>query len=164
MLVRKFRRAPSVARRPPNQLFHWTSNLTLRRRYGRQFHCRPSLRRPGLFTPPVNRALGTKCLPVTFYLVQGCPTRAARSGRTTFVRIEQSLFTAVPPRCSENATLRTQWAIGCVDARRPIRRSAARAVAPAMVQSCIATVCVVRPKDACLVRVRRRETPGSCLH
>ena len=30
MSVRKFRRAPSVARRPPNKLFHWTANLTRR--------------------------------------------------------------------------------------------------------------------------------------
>ena len=39
--------------------------------------------------------LGTKCLPLTSYLVQGCPTRTARSGRAAFGRIEQSLFTAV---------------------------------------------------------------------
>jgi hypothetical protein len=39
--------------------------------------------------------LGTKCLPVASYLVQGCPTRTARSGSAAFVLIEQSLFTAV---------------------------------------------------------------------
>ncbi len=39
-------------------------------RCGRQFHCRTSLRRPGLFTPPVNRALGTRSPPLASYLVQ----------------------------------------------------------------------------------------------
>jgi hypothetical protein len=45
--------------------------------------------------PRLIPSLGTKCLPATFHLVQGCPTRAARSGSATFVRIEQSLLTAV---------------------------------------------------------------------
>jgi len=53
-------------------------------RCGRQFHCRPSLRRPGLSVPRVTRTLGTKCLPATSYLAQGCPTRSERSGRAEF--------------------------------------------------------------------------------
>ncbi len=69
---------------PPNQLFHSTAKLTLRRRYGRQFHCRPSLCRPGLSMPRVNRTLGTRSPPLASYLVQLCPTPADGSGRAAF--------------------------------------------------------------------------------
>ncbi len=77
MWVRKLSRAPSVARYRP------TSCSKRRRislgglRYGRQFHCRPALRRPGLFMPRLSRVLGTRSPPLASYLAQRCPTSSA---------------------------------------------------------------------------------------
>ena len=79
----------------PNQLLQTTAHLTPRRRYGRQFHCRPSLRRPGLSMPTLILSLGTRSPPLPSYLAQWCPTSTGTSGRAAFGRIEQSLFTAV---------------------------------------------------------------------
>ena len=73
--------------------------------------------------------LGTKCLPVAFYLGQGCPTRIARSGRATFSSIELSLFTAVPLRGSEKVPLHAEMYIVSIKVPPPATSSPARAPA-----------------------------------
>ena len=64
-------------------------------RYGRQFHCRPSLRRPGLSMPRLIPSLGTRSPPSTSYLAQLCPTRTARSGSAAIEVLGELLVTAV---------------------------------------------------------------------
>ncbi len=67
MLVRKFRRSPSVARYSPTSVCSRRPSASGGLRCGRQFHCRPSLRRPGLSMPRLILSLGTKCHPSAFY-------------------------------------------------------------------------------------------------
>ncbi len=100
MLVRKFRRAPSVARYSP-------TNCSTRRPISLRgaatgVNCIVALRvtAPGLSMPRVTRVLGTRSPPVASYLGQLCPTATERSVRASLVRIEQSLFKAVPLRTS----------------------------------------------------------------
>ncbi len=62
--------------------------------YGRQFHCRPSLRRPGLFMPRVSRVLGTRSPPLASYLAQ-CAQR-----RTQGLAVPRSGFAS--DRCSRH--------------------------------------------------------------
>jgi hypothetical protein len=118
---------------PPNQCLHATANLTRR----------PSLRAPISLSPcasPSRRLhaarephVGHQISASTSYLGQGCPTRAARSGSAMLVRIEQSLFTAVPLLASEHVPLRAEWVMASFDARSPATSSAARVAAPVIV-------------------------------
>jgi hypothetical protein len=77
MLVRKFRRAPSIARYGPTSVCSRRPSASGGLRCGRQFHCRPALRRPGLSMPRLILSLGTRSPPLASYLAQ-CAQRELR--------------------------------------------------------------------------------------
>jgi hypothetical protein len=118
---------------PPNQLLHSTANLTRRRRCGRQLHCRPSRLRTRPLHAASDPRVGHQVPPLHVLSCSGCPTRTARPGSATLLRIEQSLFTAVPLLGSEQVPLRAEWVMASIDARSPATSSAARAAAPVIV-------------------------------
>ena len=129
----------------PNQLLHSTAHLTPRRRYGRQFHCRPSRLR----TQPLHAAsdlrVGHQVPPLHILSCSGCPTRAARSGSAAFARIEQSLFTTVLHNGSEHVPLRAELSIASVKDRPPATSSTARAAASVIVAAARAARAHQRP-------------------
>ncbi len=145
MSVRKFRRSPSVARRPPNKLFHWTANLTRR----------PPLRAPTSLSPfaPPSRPrhaasesrVGHQISALGVLSCSGCPTASERSGRVAFARIEQSLFTAVLLNGSEHVSLRAELSIATNSDRWPATSSAARAAASVIVAAARAEHVHLRP-------------------
>jgi hypothetical protein len=109
---------------------------------------RSALRAPISLSPsaPPSRPLhaasdtvvGHQVPPITFYLVQGCPTPAERSGRAAFTCIGQSLFTAVLHGGSGHVPLHAEMAARVVELRVPATASAARAAAPVIVAAACA--------------------------
>jgi hypothetical protein len=88
---------------PPNQCLQATANLTPRRRYGRQFHCRPALRRPTLSMPRLSPALGTRSPPLASYLAQ-CAQRRMRGlavprSRASSSRCSRQSYDALVAAC-----------------------------------------------------------------
>jgi hypothetical protein len=88
----------------------------------------------------VSCVLGTKCLPVTFYLVPRCPTPDDGSGRAAFSSIDQSQFTAVPLRDSEQVPLSAELRTASIKVRPPVSSMPARAPAPGRVNAEVAMV------------------------